>query len=319
MSEYTETPKKSNLPFIVIIALLLIGMAVMAVMLSKSNSSLDDCTNENLTLKADMEGMDQMMAGYVDNMSNDLKTDFQNMLKTYDALMEKDKTKADSIMVQKQKIQDLIDEINTNKKMSASQLYQLRKENETLRNIMKGYVKQIDSLNTLNLKLTSDLDRTTTELTSTQAERDQARQEADESAEQVKKGSKLQAYGFTSTGLKMKLNNTTEVTNRAKSVVQIKSSFTISENPIAKPGNRTVYMQVIKPDGKTMQTKSSNVIQTEQGNVSYSDAKEINYNNQRIDVTIYYDLKGETATKGNYKVRIFCEGNLIGTDSFTLK
>lgn len=319
MSEYRESPKRSNLPFVAIIVLLLIGMAVMAVFLSKKKSALDDCTNENMTLLADMEGMNQMLQGYVGNMSNDLKTDFQNMLKTYDALIEKDKSKADSLNLQKAKIQSLIDELESNKKMSAQQLYKMKKENETLRNIMRGYVKQIDSLNTLNVKLTSDLDKTSAELTSTKTERDQYRQEAEESAEQVRKGSRLQAYGFTSVGLKMRLNNTTEETNRARNVVQFKSSFTISENPIAKPGNRNVYMQVISPDGKTMQTRSSNVIQTDQGSLPFSDSKEINYNNQRIDVTIYYDLKGETAVKGNYKVKIYCDGSLIGSDSFTLK
>jgi DNA repair exonuclease SbcCD ATPase subunit len=319
MSEYTESPKKSNLPFVVIILILLIGMAVMAVMLAKEKSALDDCSNENMTLLADMEGMNKMLEGYVGNMSNDLKTDFQNMLKTYDALIEKDKSKADSLNAQKEKIQSLIDELDSNKKMSAQQLYKMKKENETLRNIMKGYVRQIDSLNTLNLKLTSDLDKTSAELSSTKTERDQYKQEAEENAEQVRKGSKLQAYNFSSGALKMRLNNTTEETNRARNAVQFKSSFTISENPIAKAGNKNVYLQVVSPDGKTMQARSSNVIQTDQGSIPYSDAKEINYNNQRIDVTIYYDLKGETAVKGNYKVKIYCDGSLIGTDSFTLK
>jgi hypothetical protein len=319
MSDYTESPKKSNLPFVVIIVILLIGMAVMAVMLAKEKSALDDCSNENMTLLADMEGMNKMLEGYVGNMSNDLKTDFQNMLKTYDALIEKDKSKADSLNAQKEKIQSLIDELDSNKKMSAQQLYKMKKENETLRNIMKGYVRQIDSLNTLNLKLTSDLDKTSAELTSTKTERDQYKQEAEENAEQVRKGSKLQAYNFSSGALKMRLNNTTEETNRARNAVQFKSSFTISENPIAKAGNKNVYLQVVSPDGKTMQARSSNVIQTDQGSIPYSDAKEINYNNQRIDVTIYYDLKGETAVKGNYKVKIYCDGTLIGTDSFTLK
>ena len=275
--------------------------------------------NETTLLKSDMEGMNQMMAGYVGNMSNDLKTDFKNMLKTYDALIEKDKSKADSLNVQKEKIQSLIDQINKNKNMSASQLFQLRKENETLRGIMKSYVIQIDSLNTLNLKLTSDLDQTTTTLNTTKEERDMFKLDAEEKGAQVKKGSKLQAFGFGSVGLKMKLNNTTEVTKNARSVVQIKSSFTISENPITPSGKKIVYMQVINPDGKTMQTKSSNTVQTDLGNIAYSDKKEIDYQNERIDLAIYYDLKGEEALKGNYKVKIYCEGNLIGTDSFTLK
>ncbi len=318
MSEFTETPKRSNLPFIVIIFLLLIGMAVMTYMFSRKNSQLNDCSNENKTLLADMEGMNQMMSGYVGNMSNDLKTDFKNMLKTYDALKEKDATKAKEIEEQKAKIQELLDKVERGK-LTAYELSKMRKENETLRGIMKSYVRQIDSLNTLNLKLTSDLDRTSNELTSTKTERDQYKQEAEQSAEQVRKGSKLTAFGFSSVGLRMKLNNTTEESNRAKNIVQFRSSFTISENPIAKAGNKMVYMQVISPDGKTMQHKSSNVIQTDGGSIPYSDSKEINYNNQRIDVTIYYDLKGDIAAKGNYKVKIYCDGSLIGTDSFTLK
>lgn len=320
MAESNETTaKKSNGAFIAIILVLLVGLAVLATMWSSKNSQLNDCSNENKLLKSDMAGMDQMMEGYVGNLSSDLKTDFQNMLKTYDALIKKDESKADSLNIQKEKIQKLINEINTNKKMSASQLFQLRKENETLRSIMKSYVMQIDSLNTLNLKLTSDLDQTTSKLTSTAVERDQYKQDAEEKTEQVKKGSRLQAYNFSSEGLKMKLNNTTESTNRARNVVQMRSTFTISENPITAPGKKSVYMQIINPDGKTLQSRSSNTITTDLGTIAYSDKKEIDYQNQRVDLSIFYDLKGEEALKGNYKVKIYCEGILIGTDSFTLK
>ncbi|MDP4797901.1 MAG: hypothetical protein NWR50_03470, partial [Crocinitomicaceae bacterium] len=63
----------------------------------------------------------------------------------------------------------------------------------------------------------------------------------------------------------------------------------------------------------------SNTVQTESGNIAFSDKKDIDYSNERIDLSIYYDMKGEEAIKGNYKVKIYCDGNLIGTDSFTLK
>lgn len=319
MSEIEETPKKSNGALIAIILVLIIGIAALAYMWMNKNKELNECSNANATLEADMAGMNQMMSGYVGNMTNDLKKDFQNMLSTYDALIEKDASKADSLNVQKEKIQSLIAELNSNKKRSASQLYAMRKENETLRNIMKGYVKQIDSLNTMNLKLTSDLDVKTTELKSTISERDQFKTEAEKSAEQVKKGSKLQAYNINSLGLRMKLNKTTEETNKAKNVIQLKSSFTISENPITSAGRKKVYLQVISPDGKVLQSKSGNTMQTDDGAVAYSDYKEIDYKNERIDVAIYYDVKEGEITSGSYKVRIYCDGQLIGTDGFTLK
>ncbi len=314
-----QTTKKNNGAYIAVILVLLVGLGVMAYFLSSKNSDLTNCQNEVSMLESDMEGMNQMMSGYVDNMTNDLRADFQNMLANYDELMKKDRTQSDSLNAQKERIQSILDEMNSQKKLSASQLYKLRKENETLRKIMKSYVMQIDSLNTLNLQLNSDLERTTNELTTTSSERDQYRQEAEENAAQVKKGAKLQAYNISSTGLRMKLNNTMEETNKARNCVQIRSTFTISENPITNAGNKTVYMQVIDPSGRTLQNRSSNTISTDAGMIPYSDKKDIDYRNERIDMAIYYDLKGAEPAKGNYRVKIYCDGQLIGNDSFTLK
>ena len=317
--ETTHTTKRNNGGYIAVILVLLVGLGVMAYFLSSTKSDLTNCHNDVAMLQSDMEGMNQMMSGYVDNMSNDLRADFQNMLANYDELMKKDRTQTDSIMVQKERIQGLIDELNSNKKLSASQLVKLRKENETLRNIMKGYVMQIDSLNTLNLQLTSDLTATTNELSVTSTERDQFKEEAQIKSEQVRKGSKLQAYNISSTGLRMKLNNTTEETNKARSTVQIRSTFTISENPITPAGNKTVYMQIIDPSGRTLQNRSSNTVSTDAGTIPYSDKKDVDYRNEQVDMAIYYDLKGAEPAKGNYRVKIYCDGQLIGNDSFTLK
>ena len=132
----SEKSKSSNGFYLICIFILLVGMAFLTYMWSSKRTELSNCTNENLVLKSDMDGMNKMMAGYVGNLSNDLKTDFKNMLDTYDKLIEKDQSKADSLNTQKQKIQSLLNELNSNKKLTASQLFTLSKENETLRNIM---------------------------------------------------------------------------------------------------------------------------------------------------------------------------------------
>jgi hypothetical protein len=302
-----------------VIGILLIGLATLTFMWSAKRSELNQCQNDNLILKSDMEGMNKMLEGYVGGLSNDLKTDFKNMLDTYDRLIEMDQSKADSLNKQKAQISQLLKQLNTNKKLSARELFNLKKENEVLRSIMRGYVKQIDSLNTLNIKLTSVLDETNTKLTETTTERDTYKKDAEQKSEQLKKGAKLQAYGFNSEALRMKLNNTTEPTTKAKNVIQMRSSFTIGENQIASSGRKSVYLQIVGPNGEVLQSKANYVIETENGQQGYSDKKDIDYNNQAIDLTIYYDLKGIEVGKGNYKVRVYCEGQLIGTDSFTLK
>ncbi len=318
MSENHETQKKGNGAFVAVIIILLLLLGVMGYLWSSKNGQLNECQNLNNALNADMEGMNEMMSGYLGTMSNDMKTDFTNMLSTYDALLEKDKSQADSINAQKERIQELLEKVERGN-MNARQLFLARKEIETMKRIMRGYIVQIDSLNTLNLQLTNRLDSTSTQLTMTQEERDLAREEAEKQGALVKEGQKLQAFNFSSGGLKMKLNNTTTETNKARNTVEIKSAFTISENPITTPGAKTVYMQVITPEGKTLQSSSSNVISTSNGQVAYSDKKTIDYNNERVDLTIYYKLKGQEISKGNYKVKIYCQGDLIGSDSFTLK
>ena len=184
MSEVHETQKKNNNgAFIAVIVVLLLVLGILGYKWSAANSQLDACAKEKQALSDDMAGMNSMMSGYSDNMTNDLKADFQNMLSTYDKLKAKDASQADSINLQKEKIQTLLNQLNSNKKFSAQQLYNMRKENETLRNIMKGYVKQIDSLNTLNLQLNTDLDTRTSQLNEASTQRDQYRSEAEVAGE----------------------------------------------------------------------------------------------------------------------------------------
>ncbi|MBM3164875.1 MAG: hypothetical protein FJZ80_05370 [Bacteroidetes bacterium] len=309
----------NNILYFAIIGALLLGLGSMVFLWTQKRSELNTCQNDNLVLKSDMESMNQMLEGYVGGLSNDLKTDFKNMLETYDRLIAMDRTKADSLNRQKAQISELLNQLNTNKKLSARELLNLKKENEVLRSIMRGYVKQIDSLNTMNIKLSSNLEETSTKLTETTAERDSYKKDSEEKGLQLKKGAKLQAYGFLSQALRMRINNTTIETEKARNAVQLRSSFTIGENNITSAGRKSVYLQITAPNGELLYNRSKTQIETEGGQQYYSDKKDIDYNNQAIDVTIYYDLKGQDLVKGNYKVKIFCEGQLIGTDSFTLR
>lgn len=320
MSEEIQPKKRNNGGFIAAILVLLGGAGFLGYKWSDSRSQLEDCSNTNKELNADMKGMNQMLEGYVGDMKNDLKTDFKNMLATYDALMEKDASKTDSLMVQKEKIQQLMDDLDKNKRMSAWQLKKLRDENGELKRIMRGYIVQIDSLNTLNLRLTSDLDSTRTALDFTTDERDKYKQEAETSSEILQEAAKLNAYGFSSMALKPRVGSGMKETTRAKAARQLVSNFTISKNSTAEKGNLDVYMQIVSPDGKVLQRRSSDIVTLNSGKAAYSAVKPgVNYQGQSVDVSVYYDLNETQLSKGNYKVKIFCRGEVIGTDSFTLK
>ena len=315
-----DTSKKnSSFLYLVIILILMILIGFLSYKWSNEKKELNNCINQNLIYESDIKGLNKMMEDYVGNISTELKQEFNDMLVTYDALIAKDKSKEISINKQKSEIQSLLNQLNSNKKLSASDLYKFKKENETLREIMKSYVVQIDYLNTINIGLNTELEVKKTELSTTTTERDEFKKVAEEKTALVTKGSKLQAYNFVSEALRMKLNNTTEITDKAKKAIQFRSSFSISENSLANAEKKIIYLQIIDPSGEVMQSKLNNTIETENGTVVYSDKKEIDYQNQALDLTIYYNLQGGEAVKGNYKVKIFCDGSIIGSDGFSLK
>jgi DNA repair ATPase RecN len=319
-----DSSKKVIVVLLIAIIGLIGGIAYLSKIYSDKIQELNKALGENTKLKSDLNEVNKSIGSVVDieGRSNDLKTNLTKMLSNYDELIKMDKSKADSLNLEKSKIQGLLNQINTLKSqgnLTYSKLLKMERENETLREIMKGYIKEIDQLNQLNKKIQTDLDETSEKLTSTETERDEYKKVAEETSEKVKQGSKLQAYSFTSSGMELKRNNTTKETTKAKETIQIKCLFTVGSNSLTSAGKKTVYMQVITPEGKTLQSRSSNVVNIDGTSIPFSEKRDIDYENNSIDVGIYYDMRGEKATKGTYKVRIYCDGNLIGTDSFTLK
>jgi hypothetical protein len=319
-----DSSKKVIVVLLIAIIGLIGGIAYLSKIYSDKIQELNKALGENTKLKSDLNEVNKSIGSVVDieGRSNDLKSNLTKMLSNYDELIKMDKSKSDSLNLEKSKIQGLLNKINTLESQGSltySKLLKMERENETLREIMKGYIKEIDQLNQLNKKIQTDLNETSEKLNTTETERDEYKKVAEETSEKVKKGAKLQAYSFTSSGMELKRNNTTKETTKAKETIQIKCLFTVGSNSLASAGKKTVYMQVITPEGKTLQSRSSNNVNIDGTSVPFSEKRDIDYENNSIDVGIYYDMRGEKATKGTYKVRIYCDGNLIGTDSFTLK
>ncbi|MBO5195317.1 MAG: hypothetical protein J6B62_10545, partial [Bacteroidales bacterium] len=78
-----------------------------------------------------------------------LQKDYAELSSDYDTI----NSRLDS---SREQVSQLIDRIKKTEATNRSKIRQYEKELGTLRNIMKSYIVQIDSLNTLNKKLTAD-------------------------------------------------------------------------------------------------------------------------------------------------------------------
>jgi hypothetical protein len=321
MSEEIGNNKKSNGAYIAIILILLLGVGALFFAWNNVQGELVDANNTVKKLDNDKKELNAVIAKYIGSDSKDLKANLQQMLANYDQLTELGTPEQNAeIAKQKARIEELISELESNKKMNYYTISKLKRENSELRDIMRGYVYEIDSLNTLNLSLQNDLDETSTALEETTIDRDNLQVKADELDEKVKAGQKLTVIksSFGSRGMKQTITNNFKETNKAKNVVQIESEFTIGKNAITDAGEKTVYMQVVDPDKKTLQNTLSGIVETEGGNVPYSHKRTIDYQNASVDMLMTYSVRSKLG-KGTYKVNIYCQGQLIGVDSFTLK
>lgn len=314
--------KKRDGVYIIVIILMLLGAGYMAYLLSESKKQLNTCSNDKSALEAEIASLNEMMYAQGVDVGADVKQNLQNMLTMYDKMEMENGAMNDSISAQKEKIQGLLAELESakgDKRRYASKVMKLEKEAETLRSIMKDYIRTIDSLNTANGVLTESLNSTLADLDQMTSSRDAYQTTATELTDKVNKGSKLTASGFLSEGIKEKGTGSYKEVENASRCSHIRSCFTLNENSIATAGNRTVYMRIITPGGSVLSSSNANTLKTEGGqSLLYSDKKTVNYQNKPVDLCIFYEL-GMEIEAGNYITEIYCDGVKIGTDSFVLK
>lgn len=320
MSEDTNETKKRDGLYILVILMLLGLSGVLGFMIVNKGKQIEACQNEYTLLENDLKGMEEMLGSYVDVEKGDMQKELRQMLRMYDDALLKNDSNRDSIELQKAEINRLLTDLSSQKKRSAREIYTLKKETETLRNIMKDYVRQIDSLFQVNSQLSSDLSETRTKVNVISSERDVLAEKTSALETKVQTGSKLSAYSIKTDGLKYKsIGGGLKEHTRAGKIDKIRSCFSVSENSLAKAGSKSIYLQVISPDGKVITSSTTNVVSINGINTLYTERKEIDYQNQSIDVCIYYDVTQEELGKGNYIVKIYADGNEIGKDSFSLR
>ncbi len=252
----------------------------------------------------------------VSSEKDQLKVDLEDMLAQYEAMETNNEVLSAELEEEKSKIEDLLKKMK-NKNWT---IHKLKKETETLRTIMQGYVHTIDSLNTLNIVLREENTTVKTALSSEQGKNEELSKQNEGLSSQVTIASHLKALNLKSYGVKVKSNNTGKETDRAKRVNKIRTKFTIQENKITSPGNKWIYVRIITPDGKVLSEKTDDANKFDFNGVRglFSSKKQINYQNQNIDVTIDW-IKTEDFPVGDYNVEVYSDGVDIGKTKFFFK
>lgn len=250
---------------------------------------------------------------------DNVRSELLNLQKDYADLQATDAAMQKDIDEKKARIEELIKEAEKHKG-DAYMIAKLKKETETLRAIMKGYVRTIDSLNTLNQTLVAEKKTVLKQLDVEKEKQTVLTKEKEELQSTIAKGSILTCFNISAKGVYFKRGGKKEVeTNKAKRLEKIKVSFTLGENKIAKPGEKTVFIRIMTPDGKEMAKSYDESYKfTFNKNTGYFAGKEtLNYANTEITGVTYAEGQGEYVP-GSYQIEITCDGVVIGNSTLKL-
>ena len=290
------TNKKNTLQVVVgsILILLLIGVTVLLISEKRANNELVQEFNLE---------------------KEDLENQYTDFAKQYDELKLTVSNDSLSVLLEQEqlKTQRLLEELRTVKSTNATEIRRLKKELATLRKVMIGYINQIDSLNRLTAQQKEIIADVTQKYNAASRQISNLSEEKKNLTKTVTLAAQLDATNISV----QPTNKRGKTAKKVKDIVKFKINFSIVKNITAETGERTLYIRITKPDNDVLTKSPSNTFPYENRELVYSIKKYIEYNGEEQNVTVYWDVE-EFLYAGSYRVDIFSDGTLIGSQSFNL-
>ena len=282
---------------ITLIVLLAIGLGTVSYFLFRSHTANQEMQQ---LFEVEKKEMENEYANFA-NQYDELQIKINN-----DSLYEK-------LEQEKLRTQRLLEELRQVKSTNAAEIMRLRKELKTVRAVMRSYIIQIDSLNRVNQQLVTENQSVKKKYSEATRQITSLSEEKETLNEKVTLASQLDATHISVTPV----NKRGKKTTRIKRITRLDIGFTIVKNITAETGQRTIYLRITKPNQEVLTKSASNVFPYENRNIAYSIKKYIEYTGEEQNVTVYWDVE-EFLQAGTYRVDIFADGNLIGSQSFEL-
>lgn len=298
MEQSTKPSTRNTKILIAIIVGLLVGIGIAAYFILNQKTQLEEMQQVNEISK---QKLDDEYAS-IDTQYEGFKLSIKN-----DSLFQQ-------LSNEQAKVQRLREELRTVKATDKAEISLLNNELSSLRKILKSYIVQIDSLNRANERLVQQNKEITNKYQETSKTLNKVSQERANLTEKVTRAAKLDATGISVAAT----NSKGKVQKKIKSVEQLIVSFTITKNITAEPGERTIYVRIMKPDDDILVKNRANTFAFENKQIQYSIKRVIEYGGEEVPVTLYWKVE-EYLMPGTYRVDLFADGSLIGSRSFSLE
>ena len=245
---------------------------------------------------------------------DDLTAQMVQLQNDYATLSTANDTLNAELMLEQEKVAQLSERVKKTEANNKAKLLKYERELGTLRTIMRGYIKQIDSLNTLNSELRVAAATAKKEAKESKNRYENLKSTTEQLGKQVELGSIVKGRGMNVIGI----NASGKESDRSSRVAKLKSCIYLVENTIAKKGPRIVYLRVKGPDGILMTQNPMQMFTVGGEEMIYSASREVDYQGDEVEICIYFEY-GEQFTKGVYSVEAYTTEGKLGSADVLLK
>ena len=294
--ERKQAEKKSNGGLkAVMIAMIVVALALAAALyyvMTTKNKLVDELNLEKEDLTEQIQA---------------LQSDYENLSSEYDTI----NAQLDS---SREEIAQLVDRVKKTEATDRAKIRQYEKELGTLRSIMRSYINQIDSLNTLNHRLTEEAATARKEAEETRQINTQLTQRVEDLTSRVTAGSILKAHNF----VMYAYNNNDKITDKANRVVRFLVNLSLNENELAERGPVRVYVRVTDPDGNLLSDGRGTTFTFGGETLEATASREVDYQGKEVDLGIYVN-NVESFKKGIYTVNAYTTQAQLGHGELLLR
>ena len=292
--------KRSNKISMIIAAVLFVAAGVLGWQLLEQTTLVKEERNEKSEIKAELG---QLLTEY-----QEVTTDNEGLRKQLDEKI------AD--------IEEMLVDIEKLEKLKVEQRWLMTKykrENQSLRKILKVYLHELDSMGKKIIVLVDEKAAVEGSLTKEKEKSDALTKDKEDLTGKVALGSQFKLYQMAAQGIRIRGGNKEKEESRARRVEKIKVCFTVAANALTKPGERDFYIRVADDKGNVFPKggDSTNVFAADDKELAYSARRSLNYQNIAEDVCVYFKKTG--LNPGRYSIDIFADGVKVGETSIGLE
>ena len=302
----SENKKRSNQPIwlYALLGLLVIGLIIALV----SRSSLKS-EKESLEAEKEMQRLDfQAEVDSLMKVHNELKESYGELSLE---LAEKDSIiQADAVEIKR-----LLD--------SQWDYNRIKKKVAALQDISQRYVRQMDSLYTVNRELVAENERIREEFQAERRQNTNLTRQKEELTNKVNQAATMRISNYKAKAVRFKGGGKESDTDRASRAERIRIDFNVAANELIEPGTKLFYVRIADPKRAIISKGSGDEYSFKSNGetLQFTEKVRVNYDGTETAVRAYY-VKPDAyeLMPGTYFVDVYEQGGkLIGQTTVDLK